>query len=115
MILAKFVYIYIYKAYGQVVSQQLHDQSAVLVAVLVQGVELGDGVVESLLGQVASSFRRVEDFVVEHGEVQSETQTNRVSRWHLRFGNVESFGVSFLRVLDDSFIIIEGKNFKSKL
>ena len=32
----------------QVVPQQLHDQGAVLVAVLVQGVQLGDGVVKCL-------------------------------------------------------------------
>ena len=33
---------------GEVVPQQLHDERGVLVAVLVQGVQLGDGVVESL-------------------------------------------------------------------
>ena len=33
---------------GQVVSQQLHDKRRVLVAVLVQGVQLGDGFVECL-------------------------------------------------------------------
>ena len=34
---------------GQVVPQQLHDERAVLVRVLVQGVQLGDSVVESLV------------------------------------------------------------------
>ena len=33
---------------GQVVTQQLHDQRRVLVTVLVEGVQLGDGVVERL-------------------------------------------------------------------
>ena len=33
---------------GQIVPQQLHDQGAVLVAVLVEGVQLGDGIVKCL-------------------------------------------------------------------
>ena len=33
---------------GQIVSQQLHDQGAVLVAVLVQSVQLRDGVIKGL-------------------------------------------------------------------
>lgn len=33
---------------GQVVPEKLHDQGAVLVGLLAQGVELGDGLVESL-------------------------------------------------------------------
>ena len=32
----------------EIVTQQLHDQGAILVAVLVQGVQLGDGVVKCL-------------------------------------------------------------------
>ena len=35
---------------GEVVAQQLHDERAVLVGVLVQRVQLGDGVVERLHG-----------------------------------------------------------------
>ena len=35
---------------GQVVTQQLHDQRRVLVTVLVEGVQLRDGVVEGLNG-----------------------------------------------------------------
>ena len=33
---------------GQIVSQQLHDQGAVLVAVLVQSIQLRDGVIKGL-------------------------------------------------------------------
>ena len=33
---------------GQIVSQQLHDQGAVLVAVLVEGVQLGNGIIKCL-------------------------------------------------------------------
>ena len=41
----------------QVVPQQLHDQCAVLVALLVQGVELRDRLVKGLLGQLARTVR----------------------------------------------------------
>jgi hypothetical protein len=36
---------------GQVVTQELHDQRRVLVAVLVQGVQLGDGIIKCLNGE----------------------------------------------------------------
>jgi hypothetical protein len=39
----------------------------------------GNGIVESLLGKMASLVGRVEDLVVENGEVQGETKTDGVS------------------------------------
>lgn len=75
---------------GQVVPQQLHDQGAVTVALLRERVELRNGVIESLLGQVACTIRRVEDLVVEDGEVQGETQTDGVSGGEVGLGNIGS-------------------------
>jgi hypothetical protein len=40
---------------GQVVAQQLHDESAVAVRLLRKRIELGDSIIESLLGQVAGA------------------------------------------------------------
>lgn len=48
--------------HGQVVSEQLHDESRVLVGVLVQSVQLGDGVVEGLQEEI---------IVVEHARTLS--------------------------------------------
>jgi hypothetical protein len=39
-----------------------------------------NGIVESLLGKVAGLVRRVQDFIVENGEVKGKTKANRV-RW----------------------------------
>jgi len=50
---------------GEVVAEQLHDKRAVTVRLLGERVELGDGVVEGLLGQVAGAIRRVQNLVVE--------------------------------------------------
>jgi hypothetical protein len=48
----------------------------------------GNGIVESLLGEVASLIRGVEDLVVEDGEVQGETQADGVSGRQLVLGNI---------------------------
>ena len=66
------------KSNSQVVSEQLHNECAILVAVFTQRIQFGDGVVEGLLGQVARSFGRVQNFVVKHGEVQGKTETDWV-------------------------------------
>lgn len=87
-------YAVLYATY-QVIPQKLHDEGGVLVALLGQGVKLwvllassncvrldskhtGNGVIESLLSQLASLVGGVEDLVVEDGEVQSETETDGV-------------------------------------
>lgn len=50
----------------EVVAQQLHDERGVLVRLLGERVQLGDGVVEGRLGQPARAVRAVQDFVVEY-------------------------------------------------
>lgn len=80
----------------QVVSEELHDQGGVLIALLTQGVKLctslafgmhtedtahtSNGIIESKLGKVASLVGRVEDLIVEDGEVKSQAQTDGVGR-----------------------------------
>ncbi len=58
---------------GEVVTEELHDEGAVAVRLLGQRVELGNGVVKGLLGKMASAVGRVEDLVVEDGEVEGKT------------------------------------------
>lgn len=73
---------------GQVVAEELHDQGAVAVRLLRERVELGDSVVEGLFGEVAGAVGRVQDLVVEDGEVERQTQADRVGRGQLRLGDV---------------------------
>lgn len=75
---------------SEIVTQKLHDEGAVTVALLREGVELSDGVVKGLLGEVAGTVGRVEDLVVEDGEVQRETKANGVGRGEIGLGNVGS-------------------------
>lgn len=72
----------------QVVAEELHDQGAVTVGLLGERVELGDGIVEGLLGQVARAVGRVQDLVVEDREVKGETQADGVGGGELGLGNV---------------------------
>lgn len=41
---------------GKVIAEELHDESAVTVGLLGKRVELSDGVIESLLGKMASTI-----------------------------------------------------------
>lgn len=75
---------------GEVVPQQLHDQRAVTVRVFGQTVKLGDGVVESLLGQVACAVRGVQDLVVKHGEIEGETEADGMGGRELCLCNIGS-------------------------
>ena len=47
-----------------------------------------NGIVESLLGEVASLIRSIEDLIVKDGEVEGKTQTDGVSRRKLALGNI---------------------------
>ena len=80
----------------QVISQELHNQCRVLVAFLAKSVEFcgiylsiwflsligsgltSNGIIKCLLGKMASLIRRVQDFIVENGEVKSQTQADWV-------------------------------------
>lgn len=72
----------------QVVAEELHDQGAVAVRLLGERVELGDGVVKRLLREVASTVGRVEDLVVEDGEVQGQTEADGVGGGELSLSDI---------------------------
>ena len=75
----------------QVISQQLHDQCGVLVALLAQCVKLGDGIIKCLLGKMTSLIWRVENLVIEDREIEGKTETDGMSWSKVRlcdFGSV---------------------------
>ena len=72
----------------QVISEELHDQRRILVALLGECVEFGNRIVKRLLGKVARTVRRVEDLIVEYGEVERETEADWVSGWEFSDRNV---------------------------
>ena len=81
----------------------LHNQCAVLVTVFIEGVQLGDGVIEGLLGELTRLVRAVEDLVVEHGEVEGESQPDGVSRLHLGLADFKCILIGLLGVIYNSY------------
>ena len=98
----------------QVVSEELHNEGRVLVALLAQSVEFCDdkldtmistgrkrkqhtsnGIVKGKLGQMASLVRGVEDLVVEDREVKSEPETDGVGGGKLGLSDFGGTLVSF--------------------
>ena len=80
----------------------LHDERAVLVAVLVQGVQLRDGVVERLLSKLTCLVGTVEDLVVEDGEVKSQAEPDGMGWLHLGLADLKCVLVSFLGIVNNS-------------
>jgi hypothetical protein len=57
---------------------EYHDECAILVRLFTQCVQFGDGIVECLFGKVTRSVGRIQDLVIEDGEVEGETKANLV-------------------------------------
>jgi hypothetical protein len=64
---------------SQVITQELHDQSRVLVRSLRELVKARDGLIEGRLGELAGGLLVLEDFVEAHRVVEGETETDGVS------------------------------------
>ena len=76
------------KVAHQVITEQLHDERTVAVGLLGQRIELRDGVVKGSLGEVAGAVGRVQDFVVEYGEVQGQTEADGMGGRELALGDI---------------------------
>lgn len=102
----------------QVVSQELHDQCGVLVALLAEGIEFcrltlvnwdfygstqikltSDSIIESLLGEMAGLVGRVQDLVVENGEVKGKTKADWVCWRKVGLSNFGCVLVSLKRLV----------------
>jgi hypothetical protein len=57
---------------------EYHDEGAILVRLFTQCVQFGDGIVECLFGKVTRSVGRIQDLVIEDGEVEGETKADLV-------------------------------------
>ena len=73
---------------GKVVSEQLHDEGTVAVRLLGERVQLSNGIIESLLGEMAGTVWGVQDLVVEDGEVEGQAKADGVGWSQLGLCNV---------------------------
>jgi hypothetical protein len=63
----------------QIVSQKLHDERAVLVVLLLDTVQVSNGSVKRVLGNIDGIVGFLSNLVEEHREVQSQSQANGMS------------------------------------
>lgn len=59
----------------------------------------------NLFSQMASSGWWIDNFVIENGKVESQSQPNRMSWLHFRLWYVKGFLISFLRILNYAFCL----------
>lgn len=64
--------------------------------------------ISHLFGELAGLFGRVEDFVVEDGEVERESEPDGVRGLHLGLGDLEGLLVGLLGVLEHSSAAVSG-------
>ncbi len=69
-----------------------------------------DCVLTYLLGQLARLLWRVEDLVVEDGEVERQSQADGVRGLHLRLGDLKGLLVRLLGVLQHAVAVVAGGN-----
>lgn len=119
------------KAYCQIVSEELHDQSAIFVRLLLHAIQVGNGIFKRLQthlgkmlsnpqclrtrgaqetfqrtsvylsGQLASLFGIVLDLIVEDREVEGQAQADGVCGWQVCRARCECPIISFLWFLND--------------
>ena len=90
----------------QVITEELHDEGGVLVALLAEGVELSNSVVKGSLGEVASLVGGVENLVVEDREVQGKSETDGVGRGEVSLGNLGGVLVSLERLVGGGLALV---------
>ena len=90
----------------QVITEELHDEGGVLVALLAEGVELSNSVVKGSLGKVASLVGGVENLVVEDREVQGESETDGMGRSEVSLGNLGGILVSLERLVGGGLALV---------
>lgn len=70
---------------------------------------ISDGIIESRLGQVAGFFWVIEALVVEDGEVQSQSQSDRVGGLKLAVSNIRGSRVGLESSLGNLFVqVVDG-------
>lgn len=93
---------------SKVVPDELHDGGGVLVLVLLDLVDVSNGIVKGLLGELAGFGGVVLDFVVEHGVVQSEAQSDGVGGLQVLLGLLGGRLVGFVGVVAGLVVLSSG-------
>ena len=63
----------------EIISEKLHNESAILIALLLKIVYLAYSVIERLFRQLARLLRIIHNLVIEDGEIERQAETNGMS------------------------------------
>ena len=86
----------------QIVTQQLHNRGWVTILILFEGVQVGNGIIEGLLGELAGDVRTGQDLIVKDRVVECQAQSDGV-RGFERLGFSDGLTIAILGLLDDLF------------
>ena len=84
----------------------MHDEGGIFVGLLTKGVKLSDSIIESLLSEVASLVRRVEDLVIEDRKVQGKTKANGVCGSEIGLGDFGGILVGLKRFVGGALSLL---------
>ena len=90
---------------GQVIADELHDGGGILVVLLLDLLDVSNGVVEGLLGELASLLGIVADFIIENGEVEGQSESDGVGGLEVRSGNLLRVVVGIEGIVGGSLVL----------
>jgi len=79
---------------GEVISDELHNGGGIFVLIFGDLLDVSDGLIEGGLGEVACLGGVIEDFVVEDGEIECKSESDRVGGAKLGASGVLSLRVA---------------------
>ncbi len=90
----------------------MHDGSGILVLIFLDLIDVSNGIIESLLGELAGFGWVVLDFVVEHGVVEGETESDGVGGLEVLLSLLSSLGIGFMSVVSGFVVVGSGGVFR---
>ena len=72
---------------SEIIPDELHDGGGVFIAIFLDGLDVCDGIIEGSLGNLAGHGLVAHDLIIEDGEIQGETKSNRVGGFELLVGD----------------------------
>lgn len=93
---------------SKIIPDELHYSRGIFVLVLLNLVNLSNGIVKCLLGKLAGIRGVIIDFVLKYRIIQSETEPAWMSLLKVLLGLLGSHGVGILSVLFSPLIVVTG-------
>ena len=97
---------------SQVVSDELHDGGGILVLILLDLINVSNGIIEGLLGQLTGFAGVVLNLVVEDGVVQGKAESDGMSGLEILLSLVSGALVGLMGVVSSLVVLSSGGVFR---